>query len=67
MSVRFGFWFSGKVLENLNVERGKENSSEASYTITREKRAPNMGCEGGTKPTQVDASTKLLSKMLQHH
>ena len=44
---------------------GQENSSEARCTITKEKRAPNLGCDGGTKPAQVDASIKLLSITLQ--
>ena len=35
--------------------------------ITREKRATNLGCDGGIKPAQVDVSIKLLSITLQCH
>ena len=35
--------------------------------VTREKRAPNMGCDGGTKLAQVDANKELLMIMLQRH
>ena len=35
--------------------------------ITREKRALNLGYEGGTKPTQVDATIKVLSITFQCH
>ena len=49
------------------MKSGRENSSEARYMITREKRALNLGCDGGVKPAQIDASKELLALMFQHH
>ena len=45
----------------------RENNSEAKYNITREKRAPNLGCNGWTKPTQIYVNIDVLEIMLQHH
>ena len=48
-----------KVTEKIVVRLG---------TRSLERRAPNSGCDGGTKPAQVDVSiTKLLSIMLHCH
>ena len=33
-----------------DTKSGRENISVARYTITKEKRAPNRGRDGGTKP-----------------
>ena len=35
--------------------------------VTREKRAPKLRGDGGTKPTMIDASIELYAVTLQHH
>ena len=45
----------------------RENGSKARHTITREKRTPNLRCDGGTMPTEIDVSIELLVVRLQCH
>ena len=45
----------------------KENSCEAMYTVTREKKAPHLGHDGGMKPIEIDVSIGILAIMLQDH
>ena len=49
------------------MKSGRENSSEARYMITREKRAQNLGRDGRTKLAQVNVGIELLVIMLHHH
>ena len=45
----------------------KENGSKARYSVSSEKRAPNMGRKEGIKPTKINASIELPTITLQHH
>ena len=45
----------------------KENGSEAKDMVTREKRAPKLRDDGGTKPTEMDTSIELRAVTLQRH
>ena len=35
--------------------------------VTREKSAPKLRGDGGTKPTEIDANIELCAVTLQHH
>ena len=47
--------------------RSRENGSEAKDMVTREKRAPKLRNDGGTKPIEIDARIELCTVTLQCH
>ena len=49
------------------TRENRENSCEATYTVTREKKAPDLGHDGGMKHIEIDVSIGLLATMLQDH
>ena len=49
------------------MRSNRENSSEARYMITRQKRPLNLRYNRGAKPTQVNASIELVIITFQHH
>ena len=50
-----------------DLKSSRENGSEARDMVTREKRAPKLRGDGGTKPTEIDANIELCAVMLQCH
>ena len=57
----------GRKRANQDSKSSRENGSESRDIITIEKRAHNLRCNEGMKPTKVDANIELLTIMLQHH
>ena len=51
----------GKYISH-DLKSSKENDRKARYAITREKRAPNLGSDGGTKPSEIYVNIELLMK-----
>ena len=51
----------------VTQKSSRENGSDARDMVTREKRAPKLRGNGGTKPTEVDASIELYAVTLQRH
>ena len=45
----------------------EKNDSDDRDMVTRGKRAPKLRCDGGMKPTKVDASIKFYVVTLQCH
>ena len=66
---RSSITWSRREKEGITIvtQRAIETGSEVRYMDTRKKRAPNLRCDGGTNPIEIDANIKLLGLMLQRH
>ena len=51
----------------MTQRAAKKNSNDARDMVTKEKRAPKLRGDGGTKPSEVDASIELCTVTLQRH
>ena len=50
---------------NRDSKSNRENGSDASDMVTREKRAPKLRGDGGMKPTKIDVIIELYAVTLQ--
>ena len=52
---------------NRDWKSSRENGIDARDMVTKEKRAPKLRGDGGTKPTEIDVSKELCAITLQRH